>query len=76
MHESWWLLSSLIIARLAIIKWLFTGDPSEALREWEHAHALPEEEDLTRCWMADALCDAGGCEAFSYWRMRPYAPSV
>ena len=48
----------LTLVRYAIVTWMLFENDDEIAKEWDKAHSLPEEEDMTRCWMADALCDS------------------
>ena len=44
--------------RVALVKWLFWESCHEVEDCWRQTHRLGEEDDETRCWIADALLEA------------------
>ena len=42
-----------------MVTWLFGNDHDEVVENWQLALQLGEEEDIVRCWVAEALCEAG-----------------
>jgi hypothetical protein len=45
--------------RRAVVHWLFGECHDDVDENWELALQLSEEDDIMRCWMAEALCDTG-----------------
>jgi hypothetical protein len=45
--------------RRAVVNWLFGECHDDVDENWELALQLSEEDDIMRCWMAEALCDTG-----------------